>query len=131
MVAFFVPLQPTSNHTQVREAAAAAAAVHGCGPRASPLVCGYTREHAALEDALAALKGTETALLFPTGYAANMAVLGTRGSARARTSARAPCIFDAWRGVATHAFVLSLLEPRFGVRYDQLSARYACSPDPP
>lgn len=65
-----------SAHPNVRHAAATAAASFGCGPRASALVSGYTHAHRALEEALAALKGVDEALLFPTGYAANMAVLG-------------------------------------------------------
>ena len=65
-----------SSHPAVRAAASAAAAAHGTGPRSSALVCGYTSQHAALETALAQLKGTEDALLFPTGFAANLAVLG-------------------------------------------------------
>jgi len=66
-----------SANASVRAAAAAAAAEHGCGPRSSALVCGYTDGHAQLEAALAALKGCEDALLFPTGFAANMAVINT------------------------------------------------------
>ena len=60
-----------SSHPAVRDAAAAAAAAHGMGPRAAPLVCGYGEEHAALETELAALAGAETALLFASGWAAN------------------------------------------------------------
>lgn len=44
------------------------------GPRSSALVGGYTVWHARLEAALAELKGTEDCLLFPTGFAANLAV---------------------------------------------------------
>ncbi|KAJ1625403.1 pyridoxal phosphate-dependent transferase, partial [Pavlovales sp. CCMP2436] len=65
-----------SAHPAVRAAAAAAAAEFGCGPRSSALVSGYTHAHRELESALAALKGKEEALLLPTGYAANLAVLG-------------------------------------------------------
>ena len=65
-----------STHPRVRSAAARAAASLGCGPRASALVPGaYTTEHRALERALARLKGTEDALLFPTGFAANAAAM--------------------------------------------------------
>ncbi len=64
-----------STHPAVRAAAAAAASEHGCGPRSSALVCGYTAAHRALESSLAALKSAEECLLFPTGYAANLAVL--------------------------------------------------------
>merc|ERR1740124_1971267 len=66
-----------SAHPEVRQAAAAAALAHGSGPRGSALVCGYTHAHRELETALAALEQAEEALLFPTGYAANLAVLGT------------------------------------------------------
>ena len=44
------------------------------GPRSSALVGGYTSWHRELEAALAQLKGTEECLLFPTGFAANLAV---------------------------------------------------------
>jgi 8-amino-7-oxononanoate synthase len=40
-------------------------------------VCGYTKHHEALEQGLAHLKKAETTLLFPTGYAANLAVLSS------------------------------------------------------
>lgn len=40
------------------------------GAGASPLVCGFTPLHARLCDQLAALEGTESALLFPSGFAA-------------------------------------------------------------
>lgn len=53
---------------------------YGNGPRGSPLVCGYTTEHASLELELSLLKKTETALLFPTGYAANVSVLDSLGA---------------------------------------------------
>eukprot|EP00899_Mesostigma_viride_P019539 jgi/Mesvir1/27587/Mv07332-RA.1 len=64
-----------SSHEAVREAAANAGAQLGLGPRASALVCGYTTLHQQLEQALAKLKGTEDCLLFPTGFAANLAVV--------------------------------------------------------
>lgn len=65
-----------STHPRVRAAAAEAAASLGCGPRASALVPGaYTTAHRELEKALARLKGTEDALLFPTGFAANAATM--------------------------------------------------------
>jgi len=64
-----------SAHPEVRRAAADAADSVGCGPRGSPLICGYTSAHQALEEEIAELKGCEGALLFPTGYAANLAVM--------------------------------------------------------
>ncbi|MFI4874278.1 MAG: 8-amino-7-oxononanoate synthase [Blastopirellula sp. JB062] len=60
-----------------RIAAAAIAAIEneGWGSGASPLVTGHGASHAALESALARLEGTEAALLFPTGFAANVGAI--------------------------------------------------------
>ena len=69
-----------STHPHVKEAIATAARESGSGPRGSALVCGYTELHAELERDLATLKHMETALLFPTGYQANMAVLSALGT---------------------------------------------------
>jgi 8-amino-7-oxononanoate synthase len=44
----------------------------GTGARASALVCGRTEWHERLEERIAAFEGTEAAILFPTGYAANV-----------------------------------------------------------
>lgn len=57
-----------------RLAAAANAAVEsiGWGSGASPLVTGRGTYHVRLERALAEFEGTEAALLFPTGFAANV-----------------------------------------------------------
>jgi len=49
----------------------------GLGARASPLVTGRTEWHVALEQALAEFKQTEAAVLFPTGYAANLGTIPT------------------------------------------------------
>lgn len=68
-----------SCHPAVREAAAAAARDLGMGPRGAALVCGYTDLHEALESDLAALKETEAALVFPTGFMANLAALAALG----------------------------------------------------
>ena len=68
-----------STHPEVRRAVAEAAERYGMGPRGSALICGYTTEHAELERAIAALKGTEAALLTPTGFAANLAVMSALG----------------------------------------------------
>lgn len=47
----------------------------GWGSGASPLVTGHGRLHGDLERALAEFEGTEAALLFPTGFAANVGVV--------------------------------------------------------
>ncbi|MFB6262421.1 MAG: aminotransferase class I/II-fold pyridoxal phosphate-dependent enzyme [Bradymonadaceae bacterium] len=62
---------------RIRRAAADAARDEGMGPRGSPLICGYTDRHRALERELSELKGTESTLLFPTGFAANLGVMAS------------------------------------------------------
>ena len=57
------------------EAAQRALASTGTGSGAAALVSGYNREHAALEEALAAATGRPRALLFSSGWAANLGVL--------------------------------------------------------
>jgi len=54
---------------------AQAAARWGVGAGASHLVCGHTRAHHELEEALARFTGRPRALLFSTGYAANMGAI--------------------------------------------------------
>jgi 8-amino-7-oxononanoate synthase len=53
----------------------AAAARWGAGAGAAHLVSGHTQEHQALEEELAAFTGREAALLFSTGYMANVGVI--------------------------------------------------------
>lgn len=64
-----------ANDESVRHAAKLALETFGVGSGASRLVVGDTTEHQALEAELARFEGTEAALLFNTGYAANTAVL--------------------------------------------------------
>jgi 8-amino-7-oxononanoate synthase len=61
-----------SAHPRVTAAFIEAAGEHGVGARASHLVTGHQREHEALEEELAAFTGRERALLFSTGYMANL-----------------------------------------------------------
>ena len=60
-----------------RLAAAVAEAVQGegWGSGASPLVTGHAALHARLEQRLAEMEGTEAALLFPSGFAANIGTI--------------------------------------------------------
>jgi 8-amino-7-oxononanoate synthase len=60
---------------RVCEAAARALSKWGWGAGASRLVSGHTEAHEALERDLAAFKGTEAALVFATGYMANLGVI--------------------------------------------------------
>lgn len=55
--------------------AARAALARGTGSGAAALVSGYNREHAALEEELADFLGCSRALLFSSGWAANLGVL--------------------------------------------------------
>jgi 8-amino-7-oxononanoate synthase len=60
---------------RVAAAARAALATAGTGSGAAALVSGYNREHRLLEEALAAFTGRPRALLFGSGWAANLGVL--------------------------------------------------------
>jgi len=66
-----------AHHPRVVEAFTAAAQEWGVGSGASHLVSGHCREHHALEEELAAFAGRQRALLFSTGYMANLAVVST------------------------------------------------------
>jgi len=61
---------------RLQTAASQAASASGFGAGASRLVCGTQPEHIALENALATFLRLPAALLFPTGYQANLGVLG-------------------------------------------------------
>jgi 8-amino-7-oxononanoate synthase len=64
-----------SEHPMVLAAAHAAIDKWGAGAGASRLVSGSRPVHSELEAALADWKSSETALVFPTGFAANLGVL--------------------------------------------------------
>ena len=63
-----------ANHPAVIRAFQQAANEYGVGSGAAHLVNGHSRPHQALEEALAAFTGRERALLFSTGYMANLGV---------------------------------------------------------
>lgn len=60
---------------RIADAARRALAQNGTGSGAAALVSGYNREHQALEEELAAYLGRPRALLFSSGWAANLGVL--------------------------------------------------------
>ena len=64
-----------ANHPALKQAAQEAIAQYGCGSGASRLISGSMTVHHELEQRLATLKKTEAALVFPTGYHANIGVL--------------------------------------------------------
>ena len=64
-----------AQHPQVIAAFKRTADDEGVGSTAAHLICGHRAEHAALEEALAAWTGRERALLFSTGYMANLGTL--------------------------------------------------------
>jgi len=66
---------------ELAEAAAEAARKWGCGSTASRLVSGTMTLHRELEDAIARIKGRAAALLFPTGYMANVGAIAAMASA--------------------------------------------------
>lgn len=63
-----------ANHPAVRAACAAGAEEHGVGSGASRLLAGDSQAHHALERELARWLGSERALLFGSGYAANLGI---------------------------------------------------------
>jgi glycine C-acetyltransferase len=64
-----------ANHPLLKEAAIRALESYGAGSGAARLVSGNMELHEALERRIAAFKGTEAALLFNSGYAANTGIL--------------------------------------------------------
>jgi 8-amino-7-oxononanoate synthase len=65
-----------ADHPRVREAAADAAMRWGVGAGASRLVSGTMTIHRRLEERLAAFKGSESCVLFGSGYLANLGAIG-------------------------------------------------------
>jgi 8-amino-7-oxononanoate synthase len=54
-----------------------AAEKYGVGSGASPLVCGRSTAHVELEEEVARITGRDKALIFSSGYLANLAIVGT------------------------------------------------------
>jgi 8-amino-7-oxononanoate synthase len=69
----------------------------GVGSGSAHLICGHRREHAALEEALAEWTGRERALLFSTGYMANLGVIQAllqRGELCVQDKLNHACLLD-------------------------------------
>jgi len=66
-----------AGHPALAEAAKAAADEYGSGAGASRLVSGTMAIHRELEEAVARFKGAEAAIVFPTGYMANVGTIST------------------------------------------------------
>ena len=64
-----------ANHPQVVSAFQQGLSRYGAGSGASHLVCGHSAAHEELEEALAHFSGRPRALLFSTGYMANLGVV--------------------------------------------------------
>lgn len=64
-----------ANHPDVVSAFKTAANHYGVGSGSAHLICGHSAAHHALEEELAAFTGRDRALLFSTGYMANIGVI--------------------------------------------------------
>jgi 8-amino-7-oxononanoate synthase len=66
-----------ANHPKLIESFQAAAKQYGVGSGAAHLVNGHTQAHESLEHELAKFTGRDKAILFSTGYMANLGVIGS------------------------------------------------------
>ncbi|MDD4914068.1 MAG: 8-amino-7-oxononanoate synthase [Methylococcales bacterium] len=64
-----------ANHPQVKAAFRNAVDHYGVGSGSAHLICGHSRAHHALEEELAVFTGRDRALLFSTGYMANLGII--------------------------------------------------------
>ena len=97
-----------ADHPRVRRAAADAAERYGAGAGASRLISGDMEIHRTLETRLARFKGTESALLFGSGYLANLgtvAALGGEGGVVFSDELNHASIIDGCRLARAETFV--------------------------
>jgi 8-amino-7-oxononanoate synthase len=86
-----------AQHPQLVAALTRAARQGGVGSTSAHLICGHRTEHAELEEALAVWTGRERALLFSTGYMANLGVLQAvlaRGDICVQDKLNHACLLD-------------------------------------
>jgi 8-amino-7-oxononanoate synthase len=89
-----------AGHPDLAAALKGAADEHGVGSTAAHLVCGHRRPHVELEEALADWTGRERALLFSTGYMANLGAISTLlqdGDLCVQDRINHACLFDGAR----------------------------------
>ncbi|MHB9051883.1 MAG: aminotransferase class I/II-fold pyridoxal phosphate-dependent enzyme, partial [Thiomonas delicata] len=106
-----------AQHPAIVAAARDGAARWGLGATASPLVCGHSAAHEALERELAAFVGMPRALYFYAGFPANVGIVPAlvgRGDAVFSDALNHACLIDGARlsraelGVYAHADVAAL-----------------------
>lgn len=86
-----------AQHPALVDALKRAADADGVGSGSAHLICGHRRAHAALEEALAEWTGRERALLFSTGYMANLGVMQAllqRGDLCVQDKLNHACLLD-------------------------------------
>jgi 8-amino-7-oxononanoate synthase len=114
-----------ARHPAIIEALAAGARQWGVGATAAHLLGGHREEHAALEVELAAWSGRQRALLFSTGYMANLGLM------QALLDPRALCVQDKYNHVCLiDGARLSGARMRRYVHADVDSARRQLDSDP-
>ena len=91
-----------TQHPAVIAAAADALTTYGAGSGAARLIVGSRPIHAELEHALAAWSGRDAALLFPTGFQANLGVIG----ALVATAGRGPDAAVVYSDELNHASII-------------------------
>ena len=103
-----------ADHPRLREAAAKAALRLGTSAGASRLISGSMAIHAELECRLAEFKGTESALLFGSGYLANTGVIAAltgRGEVVCSDELNHASIIDGCRLAGAETFVYRHADP--------------------
>lgn len=83
-----------THHPAVISAISAGARLAGAGSGAAALIAGHTSIHASAETALARWKGTESALLLPSGYQANHAAVQALASIARRAGGGVRFLID-------------------------------------
>src|SRR5262245_51747126 len=102
-----------ARHPRVIAGARAALEEFGAGGRAARLLGGGSPLHERVEEAVAAWTGAEAALLFPSGYQANLGLVGAlagRGDALFSDERNPASLIDAARLSRAHVFVHAHLD---------------------